>query len=63
MLNVRYIFLVDVIVDVIVDVMEDVKEDLVVDVIVDANDYIETLLNYVSTTSRVERTWYKLRKR
>jgi len=56
MLNVRYIFLVDIIVDVIVDVIEDVKEDLVVDVIVDANNYIETLLNYISTISRVERT-------
>ena len=34
MLNIRYIFLVDVIVDVIVD----------------ANNYIETLFNYISTT-------------
>ena len=56
MLNVRYIFLVDIIVDVIVDVIEDVKEDLMVDVIVDANNCIETLSNYISTTSRVERT-------
>ena len=56
MLNIRYIFLVDIIVDVIVDVIEDLKEDLIVDVIVDANNYIETLLNYISTTSRVERT-------
>ena len=46
--NIRYIFLVDVIVDVIVDVM--------VDVIVDANNCIETLSNYISTTYRVERT-------
>ena len=44
MLNVRYIFLVDVIVNVIVDV------------IVDANNCIETLLNYISITYRVERT-------
>ena len=44
MLNVRYTFLVDVIVNVIVDVM------------VDANNCIETLLNYISTTYRVERT-------
>jgi len=54
--NVRYIFLVDIIVDIIVDVIEDVKEDLMVDVIVDANNYIETLLNYISTTSRAKRT-------
>jgi hypothetical protein len=52
MLNIRYIFLVDVIVDVIVDVME----DIIVDIIVDANNYIETLLNYISITYRVERT-------
>jgi len=52
MLNVRYIFLVDVMVDVIVDIME----DIIVDVMVDANNCIETLLNYVSITYRVERT-------
>ena len=44
MLNVRYTFLVDIIVDVIVDV------------IVDANNCIETLSNYISTTYRAERT-------
>ena len=44
MLNVRYIFLVDIMVDVIVDVM------------VDANNCIETLLNYISITYRAERT-------
>ena len=56
MLNIRYTFLVDVIVDIIVDVIEDVKEDLIVNVIVNANNYIETLSNYISTTSRAERT-------
>ena len=56
MLNVRYTFLVDVMVDVIVDVIVDVMVDVMVDVIVDANNCIETLSNYISTTYRVERT-------
>jgi hypothetical protein len=50
--KVRYTFLVDIIVDIIVDVIE----DIIVDIIVDANNCIETLSNYISTTYRAERT-------
>jgi len=39
-----------------VDVMEDVIEDVIVDVMVDANNCIETLSNYISTTYSAERT-------